>query len=246
MVGQGQPQGEGGEPVYEEYPTDIPQEWDEEEADAPEWDEDFENDTQTEYRVDMILVGDEYSQRKCVFMARHTKDAPGASKEEPMYDHWLRKRMQDGQPDRHAKTKPISAYWDIGGTKAHCLLDSGCEGTMMSPNFARAAKLRVVPLERPVNLQLAIVGSRSIVNYGTSGRVTFGGFVSNKYFDITNVNYYDIILGTPFLKKWGISLDFSSQGGIRIEGRLVPRGKPVEQADALNAISTRAERATSQ
>jgi hypothetical protein len=72
---------------------------------------------------------------------------------------------------------------------------------MMSPNFMRAVKLWVIPLEQPINLQLAVVGSCSIVNYGTSGQIKFGVFVLDEYFDITNVNYYDIILGTPFLKK---------------------------------------------
>jgi hypothetical protein len=33
-----------------------------------------------------------------------------------------------------------------------------------------------------------------------------------------NIDYYDVILGTPFLTKWGISLDFISQGGIKMEG----------------------------
>jgi hypothetical protein len=141
---------------------------------------------------------------------------------------------------------PISAFWDIGGTKAHCLLDSGCEGTMMSLSFTRAARLWVVPLEQPINLQLAIVGSCSIVNYGTRSQLKFGAFVSDEYFDLTNIDYYDIILGTPFLTKWGISLEFSSQGGIKIEGRLVPWGKPAERAETLNAISTHADHAPSQ
>jgi hypothetical protein len=89
---------------------------------------------------------------------------------------------------------------------------------MMFPCFARAARLQVVPLEQPINLQLTIVGSCSIVNYGTSSQLKFGVNISDKYFDITNVNYYDVILGTPFLTKWGIHLDFSSQGGIKMEG----------------------------
>jgi hypothetical protein len=65
-------------------------------------------------------------------------------------------------------------------------------------------------------------------------------------FDITNVDYYDIILETPFLMKWGISLDFSSHGRIKIEGQLIPQGWPVEQAETLNAVSTHAKCASSQ
>jgi hypothetical protein len=154
-----------------------------------------------------------------VFTAKLAKnDASSTSKQELMYDHRLRKKMQDSQPDCQSKTRPISAFWDIGSTKAHCLLDSGCEGTMMSPNFARAARLQVVSLEQPINLQLAIVGSHSIVNYGTCSQLKFRVNVSDEYFDITNIDYYDIILGTPCVTKWGLGLDFSSQGGIKMEG----------------------------
>jgi hypothetical protein len=104
----------------------------------------------------------------------------------------------------------------------------------------------VVSLEQPINLQLTVVGSHSIVNYGTCGQLKFGVNISDEYFDITNVDYYDIILGTPFLTKWGISLDFSSQGGIKMERRLIPQGKPAEQAETLNTISTHAECISSQ
>jgi hypothetical protein len=101
-------------------------------------------------------------------------------------------------------------------------------------------------LEQPVNLQLAVVGSHSIVNYGTSSLIKFREFISNKYFDITNVDYYDIILQTPFLMKWGISLDFSSQGRIRIKGQIVPQGKLVDLAEAPNEVSMSAEHLPSQ
>jgi hypothetical protein len=108
---------------YEEYPSDIPCEWENEEADAQEWDEAYDDETQTEYCINMILVGDE--------------------------------------------------------------------------------------------------------------------FVSNEYFDITNIDYYNVILGTPFLMKWGISLDF---GRIRIKGWIVPQGRLVDPADTPNAGSTGADR----
>jgi hypothetical protein len=187
----------------------------------------------------MILVFDEYHNPKCMFTTKHAKnDVPSTLKQEPMYDHWLMKKTQDSQPDRQSKMWPISTFWDISSTKAHCLLDNGCEGTMMSPSFTRATRLQVIPLEQPINLQLIVVGSHSIVNYGTSGQLKFGVNVLDEYFDITNINYYNITLGTLFLMKWGMSLDFSSQGGIMMEGRLIPQGgKPAEQAKTLNMIA---------
>jgi hypothetical protein len=100
VVDHDQPQGEGDKPKYEEYPTDIPCEWDHEEADTQEWDEAYDNKTQTKYHVNMILVGNEYHQRKCVFIAKHAKsDVSSVSKQEPKYDHQLRKRTQDDQSD---------------------------------------------------------------------------------------------------------------------------------------------------
>jgi hypothetical protein len=44
----------------------------------------------------------------------------------------------------------------------------------------------------------------------------------NKYFDIANVKYYDVILGMPFLRKLGIILDFSSPEVVRIGDEIVP------------------------
>jgi hypothetical protein len=53
-----------------------------EEAGIPEWDYDFDNDTWTEYRINMILISDEYHERRCVFMAKHANDMPSISGQE--------------------------------------------------------------------------------------------------------------------------------------------------------------------
>jgi hypothetical protein len=46
--------------------------------------------------------------------------------------------------------------------------------------------------------------------------------------------------------KWGISLDFSSQGGIRIKGQIVPQGRLVDPTEAPNVVSINAEHIPSQ
>ncbi|KIJ40480.1 hypothetical protein M422DRAFT_173694, partial [Sphaerobolus stellatus SS14] len=96
------------------------------------------------------------------------------------------------------------------GTKAHCLLDSGCEGIMISSEFMRANKLPKFELEKPVILQLACVGSKSTVQYELTARTLLGNEKYDEYFDIANVNYYDIILGTLFLCQFEILLDFKN------------------------------------
>ena len=99
-------------------------------------------------------------------------------------------------------------FWNIAGTKAHCLLDSGCEGIMISSEFVRANKLPKFELEKPVTLQLACVGSKSMVQHGLTAKILLSNEKYDEYFDIANVDYYDVILGTPFLRRFGILLDF--------------------------------------
>jgi hypothetical protein len=55
--------------------------------------------------------------------------------------------------------------------------------------------------------------------------VRFGRKQYNEYFNVANVEYYDAILGTPFLRKLGITLDFASPGAVRIGDETVPRGR---------------------
>jgi hypothetical protein len=42
--------------------------------------------------------------------------------------------------------------------------------------------------------------------------IKFGHKQYDEYFDVANVEYYNAILGMPFLRKLGITLDFSSPG----------------------------------
>ena len=104
--------------------------------------------------------------------------------------------------------QPISVFWEIGGTKAHCLINSGCEGIMLSPNFIRVANIEPFPLDKPIGIQLAVTGSKSVINYGTNTTIKYEGRESKEYFDIINIDYYDAILGTPFLRKHKVIIDF--------------------------------------
>jgi hypothetical protein len=69
--------------------------------------------------------------------------------------------------------------------------------------------MKTFALEQPIGLQLACIGSRSTINYGTNTTIKFGRNRYNEYFDVANIKYYDAILGMPFLRKLGITLDFS-------------------------------------
>ena len=125
--------------------------------------------------------------------------------------------------------------------KAHCLLDSGSEGVLLSPEFMQAMGIRTFALEKPIALQLACIGSRSMINYGTCATIKIGRKVVKEYFDIANVEHYDVILGTPFLRKMGIVLDFRSPGMAQIGNKVIPTGKVSfdKLKDTKNNIATK-------
>ena len=125
--------------------------------------------------------------------------------------------------------------------KAHCLLDSGSEGVLLSPEFTRAMGIKMFALEKPIALQLACISSRSMINYGTHATIKIGRKVVKEYFDIANVEHYDAILGTPFLRKMGIVMDFRSPGMAWIGNKVIPTRKVSfnELKDTDNNIATK-------
>ena len=116
--------------------------------------------------------------------------------------------------------QPISVFWEIGGTKAHFLIDSGCEEIMISPNFIRVAKIEPFPLDKPIGIQLAVTGSKSVINYGANATIKYEGRESKEYFDIINIDYCDAILGTPFLRKHEVIIDFMNNC-LRVKDKII-------------------------
>jgi len=117
------------------------------------------------------------------------------------------------------ETLCLAAYVNINGTKAYTLFNSGSTTDAVTPDFTRVAELTVKELAKPVTLQLGCSGSRSKVNFATVSSIEFGSIDVDMYLDIANLDKYDTILGTPFMRKHGISLNFETQE-IIICGRL--------------------------
>ena len=126
-------------------------------------------------------------------------------------------------PHSPDSSQTLSGFWEVNGTHAHCLLDSGCEGVMVSPNFAHATGIKLTKLEQPIGLQLACVGSKSTINYGTEATIMFSDTHNEEYLDVANIDYYDIILGTLFLRRLGVALDFAGPGTIWMGVSIVPK-----------------------
>ena len=127
---------------------------------------------------------------------------------ELVYDHRARIKNRSRPSRKHDEYRAISVFWEIGGVKAHCLIDSSCKGVMISPKFTQAAKIKTFALEKPISIQLEVMGSKSIINYGTNTTIKINGEESKEYFNVVNIDYYDAILGTPFPKKFKVAIDF--------------------------------------
>ena len=78
---------------------------------------------------------------------------------------------------------------------------------MISSKFTQAAKIKTFTLEKPIGIQLAVMGSKFVINYGANVTIKINSEESKEYFNVVNINYYDTILGTLFLKKFKVAID---------------------------------------
>ena len=79
-----------------------------------------------------------------------------------------------------------------------------------------------------------------MINYRTHTTIKLHCKVVKEYFDITN-EHYDAILGTPFLRKMGIVLDFRSPGLAQLGYEVIQTGEVSfnKLKDTNNNIATK-------
>ena len=138
------------------------------------------------YKANYVCFISNKSTEQQVRIASAVVDKP----EEPVYDHRTRIKERSRPLQKCNDNQPISVFWEIGRIKAHCLIESGCEGIMISPNFIRAAKIEPFLLDKPIGIQLAVTGSKSVINYSANVTIKCEGKESKEYFDIINIDYY--------------------------------------------------------
>ena len=116
----------------------------------------------------------------------------------------------------------MAALVKVNGLEAYALLDTGSTTVSITHDFARVAKLQVMQLQNPVLLQLGTVGSRSMINFGAKARLELGPARENDaYMDVVNIDRYDMIVGTPFMRRHGLALDFEKDA-LTIRGVVIP------------------------
>ncbi|KAJ7179804.1 hypothetical protein C8R43DRAFT_831983, partial [Mycena crocata] len=102
----------------------------------------------------------------------------------------------------------LTAYVKVNGHAVFALFDSGCTTEACSPDFARVAGIKVFPIQSEITLQLGTAGSRSKINHGMTATVEYDDIKSEEYLDIVNLDQFDLIIGTKFMRKHKMSLDF--------------------------------------
>jgi hypothetical protein len=66
--------------------------------------------------------------------------------------------------------------------------------------------VKKIELATPVNVQMAVQGSHTKVNFGMKVDIHYQEIKESRYFDIINLSNYDLILGTPFMYQHQISV----------------------------------------
>jgi hypothetical protein len=109
----------------------------------------------------------------------------------------------------------------VNSQKAIALLDSGCTTNTVMLELTRITGLKIYELKEQVPLQLGTRGSQLKINYSMKVCIKYGPIKVNQYFDIVNIDRYDVTLGTVFMRKHRIILDFK-RNQVRIGDRELP------------------------
>jgi hypothetical protein len=109
----------------------------------------------------------------------------------------------------------------VNGQKAVALLDSGCTTNAVTLELTRIVGLKIYKLKEQVPLQLGTRGSQAKINYGMKACIKYGPIETCQYLDIVNIDRYDVTLGTVFMRKHGIVLDFK-RNQVRIGDKELP------------------------
>ncbi|THU87125.1 hypothetical protein K435DRAFT_585960, partial [Dendrothele bispora CBS 962.96] len=136
------------------------------------------------------------------------------------------------RPSRTFEENRCLACWvTINDMKSFALFDTGSTTDILSPEFAKLAKTKIFQLSNPITLQLGTKGSRSKINYGCEADFSLGNEKTNvagrSYFDVANIDRYDMVVGCHFMRKHGIAVDLNTDT-IHIKGKPIPT-IPVEE-----------------
>ena len=103
---------------------------------------------------------------------------------------------------------------------------------MLSPVVAYIAQSDCINLTEQMGLQLGTKNSRTKITHGTRARLKVGQVDEQHYFDVVDIDRYNVILGTPFFSRHNVELDFKHRR-ILIDGKTIPLYDEVDEAEML-------------
>lgn len=132
--------------------------------------------------------------------------------------------------------KPIVVVVHVNSQPAQALIDTGSLANFVSLTLVEQLKLECVMLEKPLTIQLAVQGSRLKVNFSVKVRFQYQGTDYARYFDVINLQSYDMILGTLFLYQHQVMVGLNSPRIVR--GSKVPLEMKGTQVSMLKSQAT--------
>lgn len=121
--------------------------------------------------------------------------------------------------------RPMIVVVDINGHPCRALIDSGSWSDFISTTLADQLKVNATILDKPVDLQLAVSGSRGKIKARATVQFEYQNIREQRDFDVCNLESYDCILGTPFLFQHQILLGMNpAQVTVRSAESLPIRG----------------------
>lgn len=103
----------------------------------------------------------------------------------------------------------VEAHIGIGDSGNHrvcALVDTGSLADFMSSRIVDQLGLTLESREKPMSCQLAVSGSRTVVNHCVVIEIMFQDVREKRRFDMINLDSYDLILGTPCMFRHKMSL----------------------------------------
>ncbi|KAG6896640.1 hypothetical protein C0995_011196 [Termitomyces sp. Mi166 len=102
----------------------------------------------------------------------------------------------------------LVTYVEVNGHPVWILWDSGSTTMGITPQFVHVNSIHVHELTEPLMLQLGTVESCTVVQFGVEVKIKMSEHLTKEYVDIVNFDCYDMIIGTPFMHKNKVTLDF--------------------------------------
>lgn len=132
--------------------------------------------------------------------------------------------------------KPVVVIIHANGQPACALVNTRSLADFMSLNLAEQLKLKRIWLEKPLPIQLTIQGSQSKVNFGISVCFQYQGADYQCYFNVINLQNYDMILRMPFLYQHQALVGLNSSR--LVMGSKEPREMKGPQVSVLESCTT--------